>query len=68
MFVIVLIALRKQSLKHRVHCPVSLREPNRLTQQLNSGYSRQGKNRFGVPRKQGLAFFWLVVFLSERGI
>lgn len=69
MFVIVLIELRKQNSKHRVHCPVSLREPNRLTQQLNSGYSRQGKNRFWVPRKQGLGifFFRLVVFLIWEG-
>lgn len=57
--------LMKQSLNHRAHCPVSLREPNRLTQQINSGCSGQGKNRFGVPIKQGLGFFsvcWLVVF------
>lgn len=71
-FVIVLNELMKQSLNHRVHCPVSLREPNRLTQQLNLGYSRQGKNTFRVPRKQGLGFCrlvgWLVFFFSERGI
>lgn len=28
-FVIVLNELMKQSLNHRVHCPISLREPNR---------------------------------------
>lgn len=68
-FVIVLNELMKQSLNHRVHCPVSLREPNRLTQQLNLGYSRQGKNTFRVPRKQGLGFCRLVGwwFFSLRG-
>lgn len=60
MFVIVLNELIKQCLNHTVLCPVCLREPNRLTKQLNSGYSSQGKNRFGVPRNQGLGFFCLV--------
>lgn len=73
MLIIVPNEFMKQSSNHRVNCPVSLREPNRLTQQLNSGYSGQGKNRFGVPTKQGLGFFlfvgwWFVFFLSERGI
>lgn len=61
MLIIVPNELMKQSSNHRVNCPVSLREPNRLTQQLNSGYSGQGKNRFGVPTKQGLGFFFCLL-------
>lgn len=73
MSVTVLNKLMKQSLNHRVHGPVSLRDPNKLTQQLNSGYSRQGKNRFGVPnllfqQNKAWVFFvcWLVVFFNLR--
>lgn len=62
----------KQSLNHRVHCPVSLTEPNRLTQQVNSGYSRQGKRdlEFQENKVWGVFLFffgWLVYFHLRGG-